>query len=58
MEVDSTKGPTDSHIRIFCRARIKEPLFAFITDWPVQSGALAARMAVATDGVRALLGRL
>jgi hypothetical protein len=58
VEVDSTKGPTDSHLRIFCRARIKEPLFAFITDWPVQSGPPAARVAVATDRVRALLGRL
>jgi hypothetical protein len=57
VEVDSTKGAAESHLRIFCRSNLKEPLFAFITDQTVQAGTPAAKIGAATNQVRSLLSR-
>jgi hypothetical protein len=58
VEVGSTKGAAESHLRIFCRSNLKEPLFAFITDQTVEPGTLATKIGAATNQVRSLLSRM
>jgi hypothetical protein len=62
VEVGNTRGPDSTYLRMFCQHNIKEPLFAFITNYDLQRASIGPveteAAGKATDYVRRMLGFL